>query len=345
MRVALDVTAAIAGTTGVSRYARELHRELGVAGVDVAAFAVGRGTYPLPEGARHVAVPLRVVHQSWQRLGLPRAEHLVGPVDLSHCLDLVPAPSKAPRVMTAQDLLAVRHPDLHSARQVQQQMHQLAAMRTADLVLAISEATAEDCVAQGVPAEHVEVTLLGASEPPPGVVPHPGKYLLAVGELTPRKNLTTLISAFRAARLPEEVELLLVGPDGYAAQSVAAQVGGRVQALGRVDDEQLASLYAGAIAFCFPTIAEGFGLPVLEAMQHGTPVLASDLPVLHEVAHDAAHYVAALDVVAWSRALEDIVSDGDRRREMATRGRAVAAGRTWAVTAAATLAAYKAVLA
>lgn len=344
MRVALDVTPTTAGSTGVARYAAAMERELRALGVDVAAFAIGRGPHPAPAGTRRLRVPLRLVQRSWQLTDRPRVEHLVGRVDVAHCLDLQPAPSRAACVMTAHDLLAVTRPELHSARQVQQQHQQLRAMRNADLVLANSVVTAEALVDSGVPADRVVVTPLGVSPSPAGVVPHPGRYILAVGELASRKNLLLLIEAFRAARLPKDAELLLVGPAGHEADTVLAGTGGRVRALGRVDDLALAGLYAGATAFAFPSLAEGFGLPVLEALEAGAPVLASDLPVLHEVALDAARYLPAHDARAWSAALEQLFADGAARAAMAARGREVAAGRTWKATAAATLAAYERLL-
>lgn len=344
MRVALDVTPTTAGTTGVARYAAAMAVELRALGVDVAAFAIGRGPHAPPPGTRRLPVPLRVVQRSWQLTRRPSVEQLVGRIDLAHCLDLQPAPSRAPRVMTAHDLLAITRPDLHSARQVQQQHRQLRAMRTADLVLANSAVTAQDLLEHGVPADRIVVTPLGMTPPAEQVVPRAGRYALAVGELAARKNLLVLVEAFRDARLPDGAELLLVGPQGYQAQDVLARAGGRVRVLGRVDDAELATLYAGATAFCFPSLAEGFGLPVLEAMQAGAPVLVSDLPVLHEVAQDAARYLPAQDVSAWRAALEDLFADEAARTAMSRRGREVAAGRTWKQTAGATLAAYERLL-
>jgi glycosyltransferase involved in cell wall biosynthesis len=344
MRIALDVTPITAGSTGVARYARELHVSLVEAGVDVVTYAIGRGPHPAPEGTHHLRVPLRAVQRMWQVVGRPRVEDLVGPVDLVHCLDLLPTPSRAPCVMTAHDLVALELPALHSPRQVETQRRQLAAFGRADLVLADSRATAAALVQRGVPADRVTVVPLGLSDPGPITSHDRGPYLLAVGELAARKNLPVLIEAFRAARLPEQVELLLVGPEGFGAEGTTSLLGGRVRALGRVDDATLAGLYAGATALCFPSLAEGFGLPVLEAMRAGTPVIASDLDVLREVAGDAAVYVAASDVRAWSAALERVVDDQDLRAKLARAGIAASEGRTWAVTAAATVAAYEKVL-
>jgi glycosyltransferase involved in cell wall biosynthesis len=345
MRVALDVTPAMTGATGVARYTREMHRELSGLDVQVAAFAIGRGPHAAPVGTRHIGVPLRAVQSFWRLTGQPTVERLVGRVDIAHTLDLQPAPSRCPQVMTAHDLLAISHPHLHSPGQVRQQLAQLQGFRAADLVLADSYVTAQALLDNGVAAARLRVAPLGYRPSPEPVTPAPGTYLLAIGELAARKNLLVLIEAFRAARIPEDYELLLVGPTGYGSEEVLAHVGGRVRHLGRVDDAHLASLLAGATLFCFPSLAEGFGLPVLEAMGAGTPVLASDLDVLREVAGPCARYAPPQDVEAWTSAIEELLTDPAMRESMSRTGLEAAHGRTWRATAEATVAAYREVLA
>lgn len=346
MRVALDVTPATTGSTGVARYARELTRELRAAGAEVAPFALGRGVHPAPEGTRRVGIPLRLVHRSWRLTGRPRVEGLVGRVDVFHSLDLMPAPSRAPLVMTAHDVAALERPDLHPAHQVAVQREQLIAWRRADHVVAVSQATADALVRHGVPADRVSVTRNGLTAlPAPRAEPAlAGPYLLAVGELNARKDLPTLIRAFRSADLPVDLRLVLAGPPGFRSEETTALVGDRVIALGRVDDETLATLYRDATALCFPTLAEGYGLPVLEAMSAGLPVLASDLAVTREVAGDAAVYAPAGQVEEWSAALQRLVGDRELRDQLSQLGPRRAASATWAATAEATLAAYRRVL-
>src|SRR5437764_441658 len=120
-------------------------------------------------------------------------------------------------------------------------------------------------------------------------------FLLAVGELATRKSLGTLIDAFDAAALPAEWRLVLAGPPGDGADAVLGRTGERVVALGAVTDAQLAGLYQAAAALCFPSEAEGFGLPVLEAMSRGLAVVASDLPVIAEITGDDATLVPGGD--------------------------------------------------
>lgn len=344
--MAVDVTGTTTGVTGVARYARELTSALTSAGVEVLPYAIGRGPFAAPEGTRRLGLPLRIVQKSWAIAGVPRAEHLVSKPEVVHCLDLLPTPSRRPVLMTAHDLVAVLHPDLHSAAQLSTQQGQLIGYRAAAHVLADSRSTADALVAQGVPEDRISVALLGHTAlPAPAAPPVQGPYLLVVGELAARKNLPTLIRAFRRASVPFGTRLVLAGPPGFRAGETLELLGPDVLSLGRVEDAVLSALYRGATALCFPSVAEGFGLPLLEAMNAGLPIVASDLPVMREVAGDAASYVPALDVEAWSRAIEEVTGEVSRRQRLTEAGRVRAQGLTWARTAEATISAYERVLA
>jgi glycosyltransferase involved in cell wall biosynthesis len=338
----LDVTPVTTGQTGVARYGRELARELPGCGVELRPFAVGRGVFAAPPQTRRSRLPLRWVQRSWRAVGRPRAEDLAGPVDLVHSIDLVPPPTRAPLVMTAHDVMAIERPDLHPELQVVTQRRQLLAWRAADHVLAVSQATADALVRHGVSAERISVTRHGLTAlAPAGARQVDGPYVLAVGEVNARKDLATLIEAFRAADLPASVSLVLAGPPGYRAAETLALVGDRVRHLGRVSDEALGALYRDALCLCFPSLGEGYGLPVLEAMSAGLPVLASDLPVFREVGGDAAVYAPAGSVSDWAQALSRLVADDDRRRQLSAAGRERAAAATWRATAEATVRAYE----
>lgn len=362
LRVALDVTGAIAGGTGVARYVTELGRALDARDdVEVLRFALGRATGAVPAGAHHLAVPLRVLHASWRALRWPTAERLAGRVDVVHATDLEPPPTRRPLVLTVHDLDALGHPELHGPRAIRLQRRQLEAARTrADAVIAVSSATAATLTDHGVDADRIHVVHHGVSAlavPPAGAAPKPGvaatgPYLLAVATLDARKGLDTLIAAFSSAigarRGLDGLRLVVAGPDGHRAHDVRAAVAAagveeRVELPGRVDDARLAALYRGALAFCLPSRAEGFGLPVLEAMAAGAPVLASDLPAVREVAAEAAVLLPAGDVGAWADAITSIAADPERRSRLAEQGRARAAAFTWEAAAAGTAAVYRAV--
>jgi glycosyltransferase involved in cell wall biosynthesis len=343
--VGYDVTATTTGRTGVARYGRELVAAVERCGVEPRLFAVGRGRFDPPPQTRRIRLPVRAVAPVWRHLRVPRAEWLVPGVRLVHTLDMTPPPTRRPVAVTVHDVAALEHPDLHSRVQVTQQRRQLAALSRVQLVCAVSQSTADALVRHGIPAQRIAVTPLGVTRmpapQPPGLEP---PYLLVVGELAARKGLPGLVRAFRDADLPQALRLVLAGPPGHRADEVLRHLDDRVIALGAVSDAQLAGLYAGATALCFPSLAEGFGLPVLEAMAAGLPVVASDIDVVREVAGDAARLVAAGDVTAWRSALEQLWDDPDGRAERAAAGRARAGEFTWDRTAALTVDAYRGVL-
>ncbi|MCU1450776.1 MAG: glycosyl transferase group 1 [Acidimicrobiales bacterium] len=347
LRVALDVTATITGSTGVARYARQLTAALGEQGVETVPYAIGRPQHPVPPGVRHVAIPLRVVQRMWTWTGRPRAETFTPGVDLVHALDLAPPPSRLPIVATVHDLTAVDHPELHPARRVAQQRAQLRALTRANVVISNSHATAASLVAHGIDGDRVVVTHFGRTPLPiyTGSPRGGNPYLLVVGEVTRRKGHDVLLRAFAAAAL-DGVDLVVAGPAGFDADfrdPLVASLGlaPRVSFLGYVDDAVLGELYAGALALCFPSRAEGFGLPILEALAAGLPVVASDLDAFHELAGDDALYVPPDDEEALARALRAVVEDDGLRARLSAAGPVRAAPFTWERTAVQTVDAYR----
>ena len=161
-------------------------------------------------------------------------------------------------------------------------------------------------------------------------------YVLAAGTLEPRKNLARLLEAW--ARLPaplrDAYELVLAGPVGWeAGEIVAAAQAARIVVAGYVPDDELAALYAGCELFCYPSLYEGFGLPVLEAMKAGAPVLTSNVSSLPEVAGDAAALVDPLSVEAIGAAIARLLGDAGERERLRAAGRARAAQFSWERTA------------
>ncbi|HEX6199343.1 MAG TPA: glycosyltransferase family 1 protein [Thermoanaerobaculia bacterium] len=179
----------------------------------------------------------------------------------------------------------------------------------------------------------------GASPPPAGLPP--GGYALSVGTLEPRKNLETLLEAWRALRRRRSgaaPPLVLCGAFGWKAEGLrtrveAARAEGWLHHLGYVDEAALAALYRGARLFVFPSRYEGFGLPVLEALAAGVPVVASDLPVVRELAAGAALYAPPMDVEAWVRQVERLLDDPELARRLAEAGGERARRYTWGAAA------------
>ena len=351
LRVGFDATPVISGRTGIARYVTQLGLALEQTGVELRRFAVGRRTYRLPPGTRHIRVPTRVVERWWRTVSWPRIEQLLGGAELVHATGLLVPRTGLPLVVTVHDVAAVRHPELHPSRHVEQQRMQLELLERASVIVAVSQTTADDLAHLGVAPQRLVVARLGATplpEPSASRVGPAAGYLLTVGETSPRKGYPVLLEALARARA--RIDLVIVGPaagDEERVRSTTAQLGlsGRVHRLGAVTDAELAALYRDAVALCFPSVAEGFGLPVLEAMAAGLPVVASDIPAARELTGDAALLNPGDDPGHWTEAIERIVSDEALRTRLATAGLERAAEFTWGRTAAATLEAYRLALA
>lgn len=218
-------------------------------------------------------------------------------------------------------------------------------LRRARALPCISAATRQDLVARfpAAASKTSVIPLAAASTPaepgPSGVPERHGlslPYVLAVGTLEPRKNLDRLLAGW--SRLPEALrrshQLALVGPRGWDEGEIvrAAELAG-ARLIGRVSDTDLAALYSGCACFAYPSLYEGFGLPVLEAMQAGAPVVTSDTSSLPEVAGDAALLVDPLDSGAIGEAIRRVLSDPALAADLRDRGRRRAAGFSWQRTA------------
>jgi glycosyltransferase involved in cell wall biosynthesis len=223
---------------------------------------------------------------------------------------------------------------------------QLAALARAAAILTVSQSTAQALAVRGVDETRIHVSPNGLSSfPAPTDPPFPaGPFILLVGSLEPRKGHELLLRA--AARLKSgDIRLVFAGPEmgrAPALRAAAARLGieQRLTLLGPVDDALLAGLYSAATVVCLPSYGEGFGLPVLEAMSFGAPVLASDLPALHEVAGDAALFTPPGDADELARALERMLDNEQLRQALSRQGRQRAALFTWDATAQKTLEAY-----
>ncbi|MDO9356586.1 MAG: glycosyltransferase family 1 protein [Solirubrobacteraceae bacterium] len=221
------------------------------------------------------------------------------------------------------------------------------ALRRAKALSCISEATQADLERLFPHTRRTATTIPLAADPsfaaPVAAPGHPdlGKpYVLAVGTLEPRKNLERLVEAW--GKLPESLrashDLALVGPRGWDDSDIlrTAHEGG-AKLLGRVSEDELRALYAGAAAFAYPSLYEGFGLPILEAMAAGAPVVTSDRSSLPEVAGDAAVLVDPTDTAAIASAIESLLTDAPLAERLRAAGRARAAEFSWERTARETL--------
>ena len=347
-----QVLAPVPGGTG--RYARELasalsaaagadesvgtwtawHRD--VSGADVAGVS----------GPHRLALPRRPLVAAWERGApwpVPRG------VDLVHAPTLLaPTAVRVPLVVTVHDAVPWTHPETLTPRGVtwHRRMAERVAAR-ADAVVVPTRAVA-DALAGHVALRRVEVVGEGVS----GDLALPadaaaravrlglpdGGYLLTLATLEPRKGLDVLIAALARPGVPD-LPLLVVGQPGWGGvdpEDLARREGlaaGRVRALGRLSDADLATVLDRATALVMPSRAEGFGLPVLEAMAAGTPVVCSADPALAEVGGDAVRTAAVGDPAALAGQLTEVLGDAALRAGMAERGRQRAAAYTWAAAA------------
>ncbi|HEX2233937.1 MAG TPA: glycosyltransferase family 1 protein, partial [Thermoleophilaceae bacterium] len=280
--------------------------------------------------------------------------------DLVHCTHAAPAVTRRlPLVVTVHDLLPLRFPRLFPRATVVHTRASLRVVRSAHRILTNSEHTrAEVLELLGVPPERVTATPFGIEarfrplqSDPDWLLRRFGlraPYLLAVGTLEPRKNLEGVLRAFDllAPRFPG-LSLAVVGGKGWRDGMLDSELRRPredVVATGFVDDDELVRLYSAAACFVFPSLAEGFGFPPLEAMACGAPVVTSDRPALPEVVGDAALLTDPTHPEAIATAVERVLSSPQLVAELRARGRARAAGFTWRSCAERTAAAYAEVL-
>lgn len=353
MRVAFDVTPQLTGNTGIARYLAELTAALERAGVDVSRFAFGRATNPPPPGTKHLPLPARVIYPSWQRTGQPSPRWLAPQAELLHCGAPGLPRAQLPIVATLQDIDALRFPDLHPSRSVKSVGALLSTLDRAAAVIVGSHEVAAQLAARGLDRNRVTVVHHGVTRlPDPVEAGIEGPYFLAVGAQMPRKGFDLLIRAFGRASLAglDGHRLVIAGPPGPQSEELIRLVlrlalGRRILFAGAVSDAELAGLYRDATAVCVPSVAEGFGLPVLEALAAGTPTLASDLAVLREVSGGHASFVTPGDERAWADALIGMLEDETLRARPRAERTAWAAQFTWERAAAQTVEVYGRVLA
>jgi len=326
IRVGIDATPLLGPRTGIGRYVSALLGALATepGGDDLdlrgTAFTVrGRRALgeALPEGIPAVGrpVPARLLRRSWSRGGPPPVEWLCGRVDVFHATNFVlPPRRRAAGVLTVHDLGFLRVPETLSAANLIYRELVPRGVRDAAMTLTPSETVRQELLGEfGIEPGRVAVTPLGVDDtwftaPPDdgdqdaGIIGGP-PFVLFVGAVEPRKGLPTLLEALRRCPPGTAPRLVMAGPAGWGPELDTAGAGLDVVRTGFLTDTRLRRLLAAAAAVALPSRYEGFGLPVLEALATGTPVLASDLPVLREVGGEHARYLPVGDADAWADAL------------------------------------------
>lgn len=323
MKVGLDVSPLAQTGAGTARYVTGLARALeGVPGLELRRLTFGGPGKPSAL-ARDLA---------WYLLLLPAQASRAG-LDVLHCTaHRGPLRSRVPVVVTVHDLAVMRHPQFFPAwTRLYARTWLAPTLRAAERIIAVSEFTKREVVQlAGVPEERVRVVPNATDEVFTSEGPAAeGDYVLAVGTVEPRKNLPRLAEATQRLGL----ELRVVGAEGWGRVSV-----GGVRWLGRLPDEEVARLYRGALCLAYPSLYEGFGIPVLEAMRCGTPVVTSFGTAMEEVAAGAAELVDPHDAASIAAGIERVIA---RRDELRAAGLDRARAYTWEAAAEATAAVYR----
>lgn len=308
-----------------------------------------------PISVAQIPLPRLALYEAWHRLRRPSVERATGRVDVVHATGIAMPPATRPVVSTVHDLSYLEYPEMFSRAGLRFFRRALElTLADASLVLCSSRATLDRCRTAGFDEARLRHVPLGVRVEPAGEEEMKavrdryglaGRYVLWTGTVEPRKNLRGLLRAF--ARVEPPVELVLVGPSGWnedlegVLESLPGAVRDRIHRLGWVGRDELGALYAGASAFCFPSLLEGFGFPVVEAMAHGTPVVTSTGTSTEELVEGGAGVaVAPTEVDAIAEAVSRILADEELAAELATAGRERAAEYTWARTATLVARAY-----
>jgi glycosyltransferase involved in cell wall biosynthesis len=330
---------AVAANSVASRLARRPDIEVvGVAGRHRRPPAPG---YAPPIAVRSLPIARPWLYEAWNRVGWPPVERVTGRIDVCHSAVAIPAPSEAPSVVTVHDVAFMVAPERFTRHGARVMRAGLERCRRADLVLCPSLATIGDLVALGFDDDRLRHVPWGVEARPvsadvlAGVVARyalPERFVLFVGTVEPRKNLARLAAA--VGLVDRRLPLVVAGAAGWGD----VEAGGEVRFLGFVPDADLAALYRAATVFAYPSLQEGFGLPVVEAMAYGVPVVTSAGSATEEVAGGAA--------VLVDPAREQSIADGidaalAEAETWSQRGLARAATFSWDLTVERTVAAYR----
>jgi glycosyltransferase involved in cell wall biosynthesis len=373
LAVCVDLSPAAQGRAGLGRYAGTLTEALLAQGVPLMAFIDhlegSRLRSPLrglPTVTARLPTSIWRVRAAASYFGGPSLDGTFQGVRLFHATDhLLPKLTRAMSVFTLHDLAYLLFPEHHLLRnRIYLRTMMPRFLRRADRIIAVSEHTRRDAL-RSYPLDPEKIEVI-----PEGVEPRfrsdvgrdavadvrrrlglPDRFILSVGTIEPRKNHATLVEAYASLREQHpDVGLVIAGGRGWLYERFFERVRslgleGHVVFTGHVPDEDMPALFNAAEVFAFPSEFEGFGLPPLEAMACGVPVVCSDAASLPEVVGDAGVLVPPRDVGAWIRAIDRLLSDAPLRAGFGARGLARARRFSWDAAAERTLEVYRSVLA
>lgn len=368
MNVCIDIQAAVAQRAGVGRYVASLVAHLGAGrGADsIRLFHFDfkrRGTALASPGATsRVArwIPGRLVQQAWKRIRFPPFDLFAGAADVYHFPNFIRPPlARGRSVVTIHDLSFLRFPEAAEPANLRYLSARIDdTVARADAILADSETIASE-IRERWPAAAAKVTGVPLGLPDGFARPSDDAilavrrrygldrpWILSVGTVEPRKNYPFLIDVFE--RLREfDGDLVIAGMRGWLCDPIfdrmaRSPLAARIRHIEYPSDADLPSLYAGASAFVFPSLYEGFGFTPLEAMACGAPTIVSTGGSLPEICGDGAEVVSGFDAEAWAGRIGRVLGDDALQADLVERGRRNAARFTWAETARRTWAVYRA---
>ena len=344
MTFALDATPLTLTSGGLARYTAELSLALAREYPGDTFVLLSDQRFALPAGAPENLVEPDAApnsDQRWWLRGVRKAIAATG-TQVFHGTNFeVPYLGTTPAILTIHDLSPWRNPEWHAgASRVRTRTPWLLRLRRAACVLTVSNAIRLEIISHfGIPEDQVRAIPLAASElfRPVQITPLGRPYFLFVGTLEPRKNLAALAEAWAQSGLATDIDLLIAGRTRPDFVSLPPTEG--IRYLGEVPDHALPDFYSGAMAFVYPTHYEGFGLPVLEAMQCGCPVITSRDPAVTEVSAGAALHAGS--VRELTEALRAVAASPELRADLRSKGLSRAANFSWARTAQQTHALYE----
>jgi glycosyltransferase involved in cell wall biosynthesis len=368
VRVAVDATPVLGRPTGIGVAVGGLLESLRVLAdpsLDIVTYGLTargwrelRRRFPTGQVSRG-PMPAGALQRVWGQVELPPIELWTGAVDLVHGTNFVVPPARrAARLVSVHDLTAVRWPQMVAPAALRYPgLVRRAVAGGADVHTGAHAMVPEICETFGLSAERVHVVGWGIKPPgparpgtrprltPPGLTPPGPPYVLGLGTIEPRKDFPLLVAAFdRIADDHPDLQLRIVGSSGWGAEDLDDAIrrsphAGRIRRDGWVDDVD--AVIAGATVFAFPSVYEGFGVPPLEAMAHGVPVVATAAGAVPEVVGDAADLVPVGDADALAAAIGRVLDDDEHRRRLVAAGRERVKDFTWERTATAMRDLYK----
>ena len=347
MRITIDATSALLRSAGVKGYTYHWLRSLrqqAASQDEILAFPLLNNWASL-DHERSVLSPastlgrLALVHAA-NVIGAPVLDRVLGRTDVFHAGNLVRrAPGRAHLTATIHDLTSWIMPEVHTkatARADQSFAERI--LKAANGLIAVSENTRQDAIRiLGIHPDRIRTIHSGVSDeyfdarPTAQTRERTKPYVLFVGTVEPRKNLTTLLDAWRSLKpdFRERFDLVIAGPEGWDSSGTMARIRGEATYLGYVPESELPGLMAGATLFVYPSLYEGFGFPVVEAMAAGVPVLSSRTSCLPEIAGDAACYADPRSTSELASQLTRLLESPEERSRLANLGRARAECYRW----------------